>query len=97
MNLKAINTWLLQGKAPVTTSTLKMFEGMAPFFEDNDVLDDELVMMDPDVFRLLSADPFRLAGSGEGKTYYAGALMDFILVASRPFDHATGCLTLMVE
>ena len=46
---------------------------------------------------MLSADPFRLAGSGEGKTYYAGALMDFILVANKPFDHATGCLTLMVN
>ena len=54
-------------------------------------------MMDSEVFRLLSADPFRLAGPGEGKTYYAGALMDFILATSKPFDHATGCLTLMVE
>ena len=90
MNLKATNTWLLQGKAPVTTSTFKMFDGMVPFCKDDDVLYDELVMMDSEVFRLLSADPFRLAGSGEGKTYYAGALMDFILVASRPFDHATG-------
>ena len=69
----------------------------APFFKDEDVLNDELVTMDSEVFRLLSADPFRLAGSGEGKTYYAGALVDFILVTSRPFDHATGCLTLMVE
>mgnify|MGYP001466300911 CR=1 FL=1 len=97
MILKASNTWLLQGKAPVTTSTSNMFDGIVPFFKDDDVLDDELVMMDSEAFRLLSADPFRLAGSGEGKTYYAGALMDFILVASRPFGHATGCLTLMVE
>ena len=81
----------------MNTSTFNMFDGVVPFFKDEDVLNDELVMMDSEVFRLLSADPFRLAGSGEGKTYYAGALVDFILVTSRPFDHATGCLTLMVE
>ena len=81
----------------MTTSTFKLFDGMVPFFKDDDVLDDELVTMDSEVFRLLSADPFRLAGSGDQKTYYAGALVEFILVTSRPFDHATGCLTWMVE
>ena len=81
--MKAINTWLLQGKAPVNTEPFKMFDGMVPFFYDDDVLEDELVMFDSEVHRLLSADPFRLAGSGEGKTYYTSALMDFILVASK--------------
>ena len=81
----------------MATSTFKLFDGMVPFFKDDDVLDDELVRMDSEVFRLLSADPFRLAGSGEGKTYYAGALLEFILVANKTFDHATGCLDLMVE
>ena len=96
-NLQKISAWLLQGKCPVTTSTFKIYDGIVPFFKDDDVLNDELGTLEGEVFRLLSADPFRLAGSGEGKTYYAGALMDFILVTSRPFDHATGCLTLMVE
>ena len=81
----------------MNANTFKMFDGMVPFFKDEDVLNEELVMMGSEVFHLLSADLFRPAGPGDQKTYYAGALVDFILVTNKPFDHATGCLTLMVE
>ena len=97
MNLQKIDAWLLQGKAPKTTGNFTSYDGMVPFFLDEEILQDELVMLEGEVHRLLTGDPFRLAQQHKLQTYYLGITKDWVLVASKPFDHVSQNQTLMLE